>query len=733
MNTRTETHIDLFRCSPFSLGLPGCESFPLGLPQRDDNWQATNNRSSQLGLSPEYRGEGTEAKACVLFLSCIIFFVTSSVALTHEGHDHANNAPDPASRTWTFANTSAHLHGTYISSLDGKVQIRTGDGSVVALPIDQLTNTDQKWIENRMVEIRRLNEHRNARVILVQTRNAKSAPPIAATFEPFSKLKAIKYRQNDHFFYVESNSMPDHQMMVGITAWQQQVPLPQPYFGDNAWRIPLHPVVAANPISAKSHFFRGAIALAANGVPIFNPIKNDGRTDTLIAGELDTFGGHCGRGDDYHYHIAPTHLQDIVGEDKPVAYALDGYAIYGYTEPDGSEVAGLDEFNGHTTPEFGYHYHATKTYPYLNGGFHGEVAEVGGQVDPQPRAGGVREALPPLRGAKITGFESKDNKSFSVKVEVGNETRYVNYVLGENGTVKFDFVDGNGKVTSETYSPRQRGEGGGGRGGPGGGDRPPRDGKGGGPERRPPDGNRDGKARPDGERQGGRPEDRPSEARRNDESKQTSPPMIITPKKSGNFKLTSPALVEGQPLPDEFNGNGEGATPPLEWKGALEGTKSFALVMDHIDRDNFLKTYWNLYDIPPTVTSLRKNVKGVGKIGATWKRDQAYVPPHSQGGGKQTYTLHVYALSVVPQFDPQDGTITREALLTQIKDNILDSAELNVTYQRPTGETNGGNNGPGGKGGPSGQGGKAGKGKDGKGKGNVSAGGQKGRPQSDEA
>ncbi len=70
--------------------------------------------------------------------------------------------------------------------------------------------------------------------------------------------------------------MPDHRMMVGITAWQQQVPIHQPYFGENAWRIPLVPVVAKNPLSAKTHFFRGAIALAANGVPIFNPIKNDG-------------------------------------------------------------------------------------------------------------------------------------------------------------------------------------------------------------------------------------------------------------------------------------------------------------------------------------------------------------------------------------------------------------------------------------------------------------------------
>jgi hypothetical protein len=145
------------------------------------------------------------------------------------------------------------------------------------------------------------------------------AARVASIFTAFAPK--VKTRADDKFVYVESDAMPDHVMMVGITAWQQQVPIPQPYSGENAWRIPLYPVVAKNPLSAKSHFFRGAIALAANGVPIFNPIKNDGRTDTFLAGELDQFGGHCGRADDYHYHIAPTHLQSLVGKDKPVARA----------------------------------------------------------------------------------------------------------------------------------------------------------------------------------------------------------------------------------------------------------------------------------------------------------------------------------------------------------------------------------------------------------------------------
>ncbi|HIG28015.1 MAG TPA: YHYH protein [Planctomycetes bacterium] len=270
----------------------------------------------------------------------------------------------------------------------------------------------------------------------------------------------LKTHSDGRYFFVESNGIPDHRMMVGITAWQQQVPIPQPYTGDNAWQIPLHPLKASHPMSAKKNFFRGAIALAANGIPIFNPIKNDGRTDTFTAGELDQWGGHCGRADDYHYHIAPTHLQSIVGKVNPIAFALDGYPIYGFNEPDGSSVSGIDPFNGHTDKNGGYHYHATRTYPYINGGFYGEVSEAGGQVHPQPRAGGVRPASRPLRGARITDFNGSLKDGYRLKYSLNGQGHSINYKVLDNGSVRFHFVDANRQLTEETYEPRHRGDGG---------------------------------------------------------------------------------------------------------------------------------------------------------------------------------------------------------------------------------------------------------------------------------
>ncbi len=287
---------------------------------------------------------------------------------------------------------------------------------------------------------------------------AKALPPKAAPFQAFAPK--VKVRTDGQFLYVESDGMPAHNLMVGITAWQQQVPLPQPYTGHNAWRIPLNPVPAKTPASIKNRFLRGAIALAVNGIPIFNPQNNRGEISQEI-GELDQWGGHCGRADDYHYHAAPLHLQTVLGKGAPIAYALDGYPIYGLTEPDGSTPTKLDAFNGHATVALGYHYHASLKYPYVNGGFHGEVVERDGQVDPQPRAQPMREAGAPLRGARITGFTTKD-RSYSLKYEVSGETRFVKYLLNDNGEAKFDFVDGRGLTRTETYSPR-----------PGGGERPP--------------------------------------------------------------------------------------------------------------------------------------------------------------------------------------------------------------------------------------------------------------------
>lgn len=371
-------------------------------------------------------------------------------AAAHPGHEHDDGTPAPA--------VPAHLRATV-------VQLNTGEFEVVRAPT--IVDADDDEPAERACDA----EAAGA---------SDAALRIHQHFSPFAE--SLKLRWDDRYYYVGSNGMPDHPMMIGITAWQQQVPLPQKYFDDKAWRIPLHPVPAKEPAMIKGRFLRGAIALAVNGIPIFNPQNNRGDVSYEI-GELDEWGGHCGRADDYHYHIVPVHLEKRVGKDQPVAYALDGYPIYGYQDEKAPDFAPLDRLSGHQDSAGNYHYHATKTYPYVIGGFYGEVVEREEQVDPQPRAQPVREYLPALRGAKITDFRAADSGKYELKYEIEGRPAYVRYAIAESGAVVFTFVDVAGRTTTETYQPGRRRPGGGGNEGgrkpppmPPGRNPPPRDG-----------------------------------------------------------------------------------------------------------------------------------------------------------------------------------------------------------------------------------------------------------------
>ncbi len=376
----------------------------------------------------------------------------SDELVAHSGHGHDRPSQE-ATRRWHSETGEFAVAGVFVALKDGCIQIRQADDSLRSLPMANVCELDQQWVERRMEEIRELNRQQFQRLVSSHPNTSSEGTLIEQAFAPFAENKVLTVRSDDRYLYVESDGIPDHPMMVGIRSWQQQVPLPQPYFGQNAWRIPLHPVSAKRPVSAKGRFLRGAIALAVNGVPIFNPLNNRGE-DAYLFGELDEFGGHCGRADDYHYHLPPVHLQETVGRGLPIAYALDGYPIYGYDEPDGSPVVALDSIHGHKDEHGDYHYHASKSYPYLNGGFYGVITERGGQVDPQPRAEPVRPDLRPLRGATIVRFESIDRDRYLLEYMWLGQRYIVRYSLGDRGSVQFSFEDPSGKITTEKYQQR---------------------------------------------------------------------------------------------------------------------------------------------------------------------------------------------------------------------------------------------------------------------------------------
>lgn len=413
---------------------------------------------------------------------------------------HAGGHGAASLRKWTNASTGVTVSGSYLLERQDSIYLEDETGKTIIWPLRELSRDDQQYVTTQQTRVRALNQpritHTNTTpaakptfslpalaiaVLLIgvvlwcrrsgvqfvrvaiaflllcvvlatyawRQQAQTNRPAIAASFDAYSPK--VRTRWDAKYLYVESDGIPDHPMMKGIKTWQQQVPIPQPYISENAWSIPLNPVIAAQPISAKTALFTGAIALAVNGIPIFNALNNRG-VDSFSIGELDDWGGHCGRADDYHYHAAPLHLQQKVGTVQPIGYALDGFPLYGLNEPDGAVVTGLDEFNGHFDANNKYHYHSTKTYPYINGGLRGEVTVSNDQIVPQPRANSPRPSTSPLTGAAITNWQSTGTNAWSLEYTINNQIYKVNYSYDYAGNFVYEFVDPSGNKRTENYA-----------------------------------------------------------------------------------------------------------------------------------------------------------------------------------------------------------------------------------------------------------------------------------------
>lgn len=287
-------------------------------------------------------------------------------------------------------------------------------------------------------------------LIIDDTITSVPANDISFLTSIFGQFAGVNTSSDDEWFYISSNGLPTHDMMKGITNWQQQVPIDQDYTGTNSWAIPLQPMLSDNPLSTQTNLLKGAIAIAANGIPIFNPLNNRGE-DAKEIGELDQWGGHCGRADDYHYHLPPTHLQSIVGADNPIAYAVDGFPIYGETTEE------LDENLGRFNADNSYQYHTIQEYPYFIAAMRGEVtldpnsSAPENQVIPQAMTQELRPATDPLQGAEITDFVLNSENSYSLTYTLNGETYIINYSWDANQLYTYEFVNPNGSSIIETY------------------------------------------------------------------------------------------------------------------------------------------------------------------------------------------------------------------------------------------------------------------------------------------
>jgi len=154
------------------------------------------------------------------------------------------------------------------------------------------------------------------------------------------------------------------------------------------------------------------------------------------------------------------------------------------------------------------------------------------------------------------------------------------------------------------------------------------------------------------------------------------------------LRIASSAFADGGEIPVRHTCDGEDLSPPLEWSGVPDGTKSLALVVDDPDAPDpkaprMTWVHWVLYNLPADSTGLPEAVTGDrlpagGREGLNdWRRTGwgGPCPPI----GRHRYFHKLYALSKVLT---DLGSPTKAELERAMEGHVLARAELIGTYER---------------------------------------------------
>lgn len=164
-------------------------------------------------------------------------------------------------------------------------------------------------------------------------------------------------------------------------------------------------------------------------------------------------------------------------------------------------------------------------------------------------------------------------------------------------------------------------------------------------------------------------------------------PVISDPLAMENamtIELTSPAFMQGEPIPGRYTCLGEDISPALAWGEPPAGTRSFALIMDDPDAPVGTWVHWVIFNIPASARGLPEAFPADatlpdGSLGGrnSWG-NTGYGGP-CPPSGTHRYFFKLYAL---------DETIAIEAgadkgeLEKAMVGHILASAELMGTFSK---------------------------------------------------
>jgi hypothetical protein len=153
-----------------------------------------------------------------------------------------------------------------------------------------------------------------------------------------------------------------------------------------------------------------------------------------------------------------------------------------------------------------------------------------------------------------------------------------------------------------------------------------------------------------------------------------------------SLSLSSPAFAPQQRIPNQFSREGGNLSPPVEWRGAPQGTRSFALIVEDPDAPRGVFRHWAAYDIPADARSLAEGA-GSREQGAAiqmgtndFGNTQYDGPQPPQGHGSHHYHFRLFALDVPSLEVPEN--CAAEDVLAAVQEHALEEAETVGTFER---------------------------------------------------
>jgi len=154
------------------------------------------------------------------------------------------------------------------------------------------------------------------------------------------------------------------------------------------------------------------------------------------------------------------------------------------------------------------------------------------------------------------------------------------------------------------------------------------------------------------------------------------------------MEIHSSAFSPQTEIPSRYTCQGEDISPPLEWTGIPEGTRSLVLIVDDPDAPDpnaprMTWVHWVLFNLPADSRGLREGISSDGLPAGTlegmndWNRTGygGPCPPI----GRHRYFHKLFALDTILENMTRP---TKAELEDAMKGHILEKAELIGTYQK---------------------------------------------------